>query len=65
MISWTVTVGAFVRWLLKKCKTRLKDEIEGNFPAKWGGSYEIESYVIGIVTVVLILSLILFFFFRK
>lgn len=44
-------IGAFVRWLIKGCKTRLTDEIEGNFPSKWGGSYDIENYLIGIVTV--------------
>jgi len=64
MIPWTVTIGAFVRWLIKGCKTSLKDEIEGNFPAKWGGSYEVESYVIGMVTVVILLGVILYLFFR-
>ncbi len=26
-------LGAFVRWLFKGCKTKLRDEIEGNFEA--------------------------------
>ncbi len=62
MIPWTVTIGALVRWLVKGCKTSLKDEIEGNFPSSWGGSYELESYIIGIITVVIILAIILFLF---
>lgn len=57
-------IGAFVRWLIKGCKTSLKDEIEGNFPSKWGGSYEIENYIIGIITVVFLLGVILYLFFR-
>jgi hypothetical protein len=64
MIPWTVTIGAFVRWLIKGCKTSLRDEIEGCFPAKWGGSYEIENYIIGIITVVITLAVILYVFYR-
>jgi len=57
-------IGAFVRWLIKGCKTSLRDEIEGCLTAKWGGSYEIENYVIGIITAVIILAVILYVFYR-
>ena len=29
-------IGGFIRWLLKGCKTSLKDEVEGNLDATWG-----------------------------
>jgi hypothetical protein len=63
--SWASFIGAFIRWVLKGFKTRLRDEIEGNFPAKWGGSYLFENYIIGIITVILILIVIIYGFFRE
>jgi hypothetical protein len=51
-------IGGFIRWLLKGCKTLLKDEIEGSLDASWGGTYEIENYIIGVVTVVIIIFLV-------
>ena len=47
-------IGGFVRWLLKGCKTSLQDEVEGNLDATWGGSYNTENYIIGVVTVIII-----------
>ena len=55
-------LGGFVRWLLKGCKTNLKDEIEGNLDATWGRSYDFENFIIGVVTVSVILALILWIF---
>ncbi len=40
---WASFLGAFLRWSLKGFKTRLKVETEGNFPARWGGSYLFEN----------------------
>jgi len=48
-------LGAFVRWLFKGCKTKLRDEIEGNFEATWGVTYDMENYIIGNVTVLLMI----------
>ena len=52
-------IGGFVRWLLKGCKTSLQDEVEGNLDATWGGSYNTENYIIGVVTVIIILGVVL------
>ncbi|NSW45742.1 MAG: hypothetical protein HPY79_08015 [Bacteroidales bacterium] len=59
----TAWLGGFIRWLLKGCKTSLKDETEGNFDATWGGSYEIENYIIGIITAIIIIAIIILLFF--
>ena len=48
-------LGAFVRWLFKGCKTKLRDEIEGNFEATWGVTYDMENYIIGHVTVLVMI----------
>jgi hypothetical protein len=48
-------LGAFVRWLFKGCKTKLRDEIEGNFEATWGVTYDMENYIIGNVTVLIMI----------
>ena len=63
MPEWGAFIGGFVRWLFKGCKTNLRDELEGNLDAKWGGTYEIENYVIGIITTVIILGVIIWLFF--
>ena len=63
MIPLTRDLGAIIRWLLKGCKTQLKDEIEGNFDATWGGTYDTENYIIGIVTAIITLSLIIWLLF--
>ncbi|MDO5665164.1 MAG: hypothetical protein Q4G63_07910 [Bacteroidia bacterium] len=56
-------IGGFVRWLFKGCKTKLRDEIEGNLEPTWGGTYDFENYIIGLVTVVVILGVIFFLVF--
>ena len=56
-------IGGFIRWLLKGCKTSLQDEVEGNLNASWGGTYDTENYVIGIITTVIILGSIIWLFF--
>ena len=63
MIPLTRLIGGFIRWLLKGCKTNLQDEIEGNLNATWGGTYDTENYIVGIVTVVIIISLIIWLLF--
>jgi len=59
MIELVIELGGFIRWLLKGCKTKLKDEVEGNFDATWGGSYRTENYIIGIVTDLILLGIII------
>ncbi len=56
-------IGGFIRWLLKGCKTSLRDEVEGNLDGTWGGSYDVENYIIGLVTVVIILGVAIWLFF--
>ncbi len=56
-------IGGFIRWLLKGCKTSLRDEVEGNLDATWGGSYDFENYIIGLVTSVILIGLIVWSFF--
>jgi hypothetical protein len=48
-------IGGFVRWLLKGCKTNLKDEIFGRFEPSWGRTYDFENFIIGIITILFIL----------
>lgn len=55
-------LGAFIRWLFKGCKTNLRNEIEGNYPSTWGGSYEIENYVIGLIAAAILIFIIVYFF---
>ncbi len=56
-------IGGFIRWLCKGCKTSLKDEVEGNLEATWGGTYDTENYIIGFITTLLFLGIILWLFF--
>ena len=55
-------LGAFVRWLFKGCKTKLRDEIEGNFEATWGVTYDMENYIIGNVTVLVMILIAVIIF---
>lgn len=48
-------LGGFVRWLLKGCRTKLKDEIEGNLEPKWLKSYDTENYIIGLITSIIMI----------
>ena len=45
--------------MMHGCKTSLQDEVEGNLDATWGGTYDTENYIIGVVTVVVILGLVI------
>ena len=63
MIPLTRLIGGFIRWLLKGCKTSLRDEVEGNLDASWGGSYDFENYIIGLITSIIIIGLIVWMFF--
>ncbi len=56
-------IGGFIRWLLKGCKTSLRDEVEGNLDATWGWSYDFENYIIGVITSVIIIGLVVWLFF--
>ncbi len=56
-------IGGFIHWILHGCQTSLRDEIEGNLDATWGGTYDTENYIIGIVTTVIIFGLIIWLFF--
>lgn len=51
-------LGAFVRWLFKGCKTKLQDEIDGIFDATWGSTYDMENYIIGLVTVLIMIGIV-------
>jgi hypothetical protein len=62
-IEFAKLIGGFMRWLLKGCKTSLRDETEGNLDATWGGTYDTENYIIGIITVVIIFGLIIWLLF--
>jgi hypothetical protein len=63
MLVWAVSIGAFLRWLSKGCKTKLKDEIEGNFNPTFAGSYEFENLVLGIIFTIIFLGVIIILFF--
>ena len=63
MPEWAEFIGGLVRWLFKGCGTKLKDEIEGNFNATWGASSDLENFIIGIVTVIVLIGLAVFIFF--
>jgi hypothetical protein len=52
------TVGPFVHWLLKGCKTKLKDEYKGTLPATWGKSYDMENNIIGIISTLIIIAIL-------
>jgi len=65
MPEFGILLGGFVRWLLIGCKTSLKDEIQGNLDATWGGTYDTENYIIGLVTSVIIIAIVILVFFTK
>ena len=60
MIETTILIGGIVRWLIKGCKTRLLDEIDGNLEPKWLKSYDTENYIIGLITCILIVAIVIF-----
>ncbi len=64
-VVYVKLIGGFIRWLFHRCKTNLRDEIEGNLEAKWFGDHVVENYIIGWIAIgvvflllVIILSLI-------
>lgn len=62
MIETAERIGGFIRWLLKGCKTCLKDEVEGNLEPTILGSYSTENYIIGLITAVIVIGIALLFF---
>ena len=58
-IEFAKLIGGFIHWLIHGCKTSLQDEVEGNLDATWGGSYNTENYIIGVVTVIIIFGIVL------
>ncbi len=62
-ILFAKLIGGFVHWLIHGCKTSLQDEVEGNFDATWGGDYDMENYIIGLVTVIVIFGVLGLFVF--
>jgi len=54
-------IGAFLRWLFKGCKTKLKDEIEGNFQGAFLRDYDIENMIIGYLFAIVFVSLVIMF----
>ena len=65
VIYSTIYLGAFVRWLLKGCKTNLRDELNGNLSPKILNSYDTESYIIGLITAVIVIGIALLFFIPR
>ena len=63
MPEWAMYIGGLVRWLAKGCKTRFIDEVEGNLDATWGGSYDLENYIIGLASIVIALGLMIWLVF--
>ena len=63
-IEYAKLLGAFIRWLFKGCKTSWKDETEGNLDPTWGSSYDMENYIIGVITAIVVIGLVMIIFFR-
>jgi len=61
MPEWAEFIGAIVRWIFKGFSSSIKDEIEGNYDSSWGGSYEFENFIIGIISIIIVLSIIIYF----
>ena len=62
-IEFAKLIGGFIHWLIHGCKTSLRDEVEGNLDATWGGTYDTENYIIGVVAVVIILVVVVWLIF--
>ncbi|MCK9400689.1 MAG: hypothetical protein M0Q51_11945 [Bacteroidales bacterium] len=63
MYSAAIYIGGIVRWILKGCKTNLKDELSGRLNPTWGGSYDLENFIVGIIFTAIILGLIIWLVF--
>lgn len=62
MPETTKHLGAFIRWLLKGCKTKLIDEVDGNFEPKILRSYDAENYILGLISSAVFLGIIALIF---
>ena len=62
MIETAERIGGFIRWLLKGCRTCLKDEVEGNLSPVVLDSYSSENCIIGLITAAIIIGIALLFF---
>lgn len=58
-VDFAELIGRVIHWLIHSWKTSLQDEVEGNLDATWGGSYNTENYIIGVVTVIIIFGIVL------
>jgi hypothetical protein len=58
MPETAVYIGAFIRWLLKLCKTKLRDEIKGIFNPVLLDSYTMENFFIGLISVTIVIGTI-------
>lgn len=63
MDEFAIMIGGLMRWVSKGFKTNLSDEINGCFDAKWGKSYELENYIIGLVTTAVLIGVLILLFF--
>jgi len=63
MIQIAELVGAVIRWILKSCKTSLKDEINGNLEATWDKSYMFENYLTGVLFAIILVGTVIIIFF--
>jgi hypothetical protein len=63
MIQIAQLIGAVLRWLFKGFRSSLKEEIRGNYDAKWAGSYELENYIIGVIFAIVLIGTIIVIFF--
>ena len=57
-IEFAKIISGFIHWLVHGCKTSLQGEVEGNLDATWGGTYDTENYIIGVIFVVIVLGII-------
>ncbi len=63
MYSAAIYIGAMIRWLVKGCKTNLKDELAGRLDPRWGGSYDLENFIIGVISVGTVIGVIVWLIF--
>ncbi|MGI6340511.1 MAG: hypothetical protein ACOXZV_14200 [Bacteroidales bacterium] len=59
MPEWAEAIGAFIRWLINECNTKIRDETGGNFLGTWGPSYNTENMIIGYIITIFILGLLI------
>lgn len=56
-------LGAFMRWILKGFKTKLKDELDGNLMPITRLSYDFENMILGYISASIIIVLIVWIAF--